>query len=158
VKKVRYIFGVVGVTPALGLMVPTVNAAAAVTQTPKNAAKVVSQVHRAVPLTNCGRNHKKTATSPDKHLHGSIVYSGVCVFFQSALLNKAQTGLTERTRFYSGGGTLERTTWQAGTIFSNDNHTYFKSSPNSFAHEVCQALVENAHRSVVKYGPICETT
>ena len=76
--------------------------------------------------------------------------------FQSAYLNKGQAGLTERTRFYSRGGTTpERTTWQAGIIHGAS--TTFNSSPDSYAYKVCQALVENSHRSVVKYGPVCET-
>src|SRR6266700_1706743 len=106
-KKVRYAIGAAGMAPALGLMMPAMNATAAGAHAaPKNGAKTVSLDHGKTPLVSCGARHSKGATKGP--LHGIINYSGVCVHSQAAWLDKAQSGLTERIRFYSGGGRLER--------------------------------------------------
>lgn len=63
--------------------------------------------------------------------------------------------LAERTRFYSGGGGLERTTWQAGNLGIQSVSWY--SYPDMYAHKVYQALVANNNHNDVKYGPVCET-
>jgi hypothetical protein len=150
-KKVRML-GLAGFVPAA--MILTVPATPAVARSTPNAAKTVSHVHAVSPLINCGNLHHKSEVSASKPFRTLIEYSGVCVWGQVAKLFKRQTGLTERTRFYSGGGTLERTTWQAGN--ESGSQTIFSSLPNMNAREVCQALVLNAHHSIVKYGPLCE--
>ena len=155
-KKVRTL-GVVGLAPAaIVATIPAANAAIMPPRSPGNAVKTVSLESGMRPLVNCGNRHNNSTVSADGHFRAIIEYSGVCVWGQAAKLFKRQTGLTERVRFYSGGGALERTTWQAGTI--SGSQTIFSSLPNMNAHKVCQALVENSHRSVVKYGPLCETT
>ena len=158
-KKVR-IIGALGVAPmAMGVALPAAHLAAAITHSPKNAAKTVSLLRghepRPEPLVECGSGHTKKDTSTHGHLTGSITYSHRCVYFQSAVLNRNQTGLTERVRFYSQNLTLERTTWQRGRAFLGS--TTFHSAPNMIAYEVCQALVANSNHNDVKYGPVCET-
>jgi len=144
--------GLAGFAPAA--MILTVPATPAAAQSARSAVKTVSLAHSVSPFINCGNLHHKSEASTNSHYRTLIEYSGVCVWGQVAKLFKRQTGLTERTRFYSGGGTLERTTWQAGTI--SGSQTIFSLLPNMNARQVCQALVENAHHSIVKYGPLCE--
>jgi hypothetical protein len=154
-KKVRYALGAVGAVPALGLMLPAANAMPAAPHVTKGASKTVSLGHGSRPLVGCGHGHTKyTQKGP---LGGQIGYSGTtCIHSQWAILYKKQTGLTERARFYSGGGYLERTTWQAGKI-STSHTTFFSSVPNLNARQVCEALVANGNHNDVKYGPVCET-
>jgi len=157
-KKVRYAIGALGAAPALGLMIPAANATATTSHAPGNAGKTVSLQHANRPLVNCGHNHTKYAQSARKLFEAGIGYSGtLCVESQWGELLKFQTGLTERVRFYSTGGYLERTTWQAGKDIDNQ-YTWFSSLPNSYAHEVCEALVANGNHNDVKYGPLCEKT
>jgi hypothetical protein len=165
-KKVRYVMGVAGLAPALGLAIPAAHAAPTAAKAQgNNAGKSVRlragraglADHDAGPLVNCGSGHQHSAGSSGAgKLFGYITFSGLCVHSQHASLNKAQTGLTERFRLYSGGGRLERTTWQAGKI--SDGETYFQSKPNSYALNVCEALVANSNHNDVKYGPICMKT
>jgi hypothetical protein len=157
-KKVRYVIGAAGVAPALGLMIPAANAATAVTHAPKNPAKTVSFDHGNIPDIKCGSNKIAGVFSANGHFHGAFNYSGAnCIHSQWASLNFSKTGLTERTRFYSGNGTLERTTYQAGRIFHSPTYTFWSSVPNLNAHKVCQALVLNGNHNTVKYGPLCYT-
>jgi len=151
-KKVRYVIGAVGAAPALGLMMPAVNATAAVTHPAKNAAKTV-------PLApTCGSNKIQGIFSANGHFHGAFTYSGVnCIHRQYASLNFAKKGLTERVRFYSGGGGLERTAYLGGKIAHSPSNTLWSSYPNFNAHKVCEALVLNGNHNSVKYGPLCET-
>jgi hypothetical protein len=155
-KKVRYALGAAGMVPALGLLTPAANATVAATHSPRDGAKTVSLHHTNTPLVSCGHNHTKHARAGA--LDGGIGYSGtLCVHSEWAELSKFQTGLTERVRFYSGGGYKELTTWQAGHDIDNQ-FTFFSSVPNVYAHMVCEALVANGNHNDVKYGPICETT
>jgi hypothetical protein len=158
-KKVR-VLGLVGIAPtAMGFAFPAANAMATATHSPRNGAKTVSrwQVERAqpAPLVTCGYRLIKTATSTHGYLTGNISYSHRCIGGQVARLNKRQTGLTERARFYSYNGARELTTWNAGTI--EVSSTYFHSFPNIYAYKVCEALVANSNHNDVKYGPACET-
>jgi hypothetical protein len=152
-KKVRYAIGAI---PVIALIpAAAAHAAVAPAQSAPSNTKAVSLRHTgltpAVPAVDCGSGHHVSRTQGD--LHGEIVYSGVCVLWQYLRLNHDQTKLTERTRYYSGGGALERTTWQTGRI--GDNSTSFSSFPNVYATEVCQALVANSNHNDVKYGPMC---
>jgi hypothetical protein len=156
-KRVRYAIGALGMAPALGLMIPAAaHAAATAPQAPQGAGKTVSLEQRTSPLVTCGNGHYKTTLNNANNFRGTIHYSGTCIRSQQAVLYFSKKGLTERTRFYSGGGTLERTTWQAGHIFRGFTSWY--SLPNMYAHEVCEALVLNSNHNTVKYGPDCETT
>jgi hypothetical protein len=155
VKKVRYAIGAVGVIPALGLMAPAANAAAAAPRVAGGASKTVALERGNAPLYSCGHGHTKYAQNGS--LGGEIGYSGTtCIHSQWAELDHFQKGLTERVRFYSGAGTLETTNWQAGHDIDNQ-YTFFSSVPNLNAHKVCEALVANSNHSDVKYGPVCET-
>jgi hypothetical protein len=170
-KKVKYVIGAVGAWPALALMIPAATAANAATpeaananaatrlaaqNAPRAAGKTVAVDQDKIPLINCAKAHQKITLSTHANLSGSIWYSGtLCIARQGAFLYKRQTGLTERVRFYSGGGALERTTWQAGNLGTGS--TSFWSDPNMYAHKVCQALVANSNHNNVKYGPVCET-
>lgn len=157
-KKVRYLLGAVGAAPALGLLIPAANAAAPAAQTTHgNAGKTVSVDQGRTPRANCAANETNTGQSADGWVTGLLYYSGnICVYLQAAFLHKRQTGLTERTRYYSGGGKLERTTWQAGLL--SGTSTIFSSKPDMYAHEVCMALVANNNHNDVKYGPECLKT
>ena len=159
-KRVRYAIGAIGVAPALGLMMPAANAAATVPQAPGSAGKTVSLQHRLaaqpVPLVNCASGRRQDATSTHGYMTASIAYSHRCINCQYVGLAKTQTGLTERTRFYSYKGALERTTWQEGHIHQLGGYTSFQSYPNLNGYEVCEALVANGNHNDVKYGPICE--
>jgi hypothetical protein len=155
VKRLRYVIGAVGAAPALGLMVPAAHATAATRHAPGDARKTVSLRHGQTPLISCGHGHTKYT----QHglLGGQIGYSGTtCIHSQWADLDRHQTGLTERIRFYSAGGSMLATRWQAGK-FRTSQTTYFSSVPNLNAHEVCEALVANGNHNDVKYGPVCET-
>jgi hypothetical protein len=160
-KKVS-LLGLVGVAPtAVGFAIPAPSAAAAVTHSPRNAGKTVSLMHGKTQI-----NSKILANCPSTHFNygskglfsGFITYSHQCVHSQEGLLYKGQTGLTERARFYSGGGYLERTTWLRGHISLYGHKTSFRSYPSLYAHEVCQALVASNNHTIVKYGPVCEFT
>jgi hypothetical protein len=155
-KKVRYALGAAGAIPTIGLLTPAANATAAISHSPRTGAKTVSLRNTNEPLVQCGHNHAKHTSHG--LLVGGIGYSGtLCIHSQWAELDKWQTGLTERVRIYSGGGYLERTTWQAGKDIDNQ-YTFFSSIPNSYGHQVCEALVANSNHNDVKYGPVCETT
>jgi hypothetical protein len=153
-KKVRYVIGAVGAAPALGLMMPAAKATAAVTHPAKNAAKTVS----LAPDQTCGSNKIQGVFSANGRFHGAFTYSGVnCIHRQYASLNFAKTGLTERVRYYSGGGGLEHSAYLGGKIFHSPSYTFWSSYPNFNAHKVCEALVLNGNHKSVKYGPLCET-
>jgi hypothetical protein len=150
-KKVRYAVGAVGLAPALGLAIPAANAAATTAYIHGHAGKTVR------PLANCGDNQHQDGYSVNGRISGGIYYSNnLCVYKQLVTLFHYQTGLTERTRFYSGDGRLERTTWQAGKVAPGS--TRFSSFPNMYAHQVCMALVANSNHNDVEYGPICFDT
>ena len=95
--------------------------------------------------------------SHNVRMSGGIQWGGaLCVKVQWLHLQSRRAGLTERVRYYSGGGALEHTAWVGGTlIFSTAS---FLSNPSIYAHEVCQALVLNTNHNTVKFGPHCWTT
>lgn len=159
-KKVR-VFGVIGLAPtAVGLAFPTANAMAATIHSPKNADKTVSIERARTPLITCASHHSKSAASVKNGIEfvGNIIYSGQCVHVQTAVLRlkHLQTGLAERVRYYSGGGARIRQTYVGGGE-SGASIQYF-SYPNTYAHQVCEAIVPNNNHNDVKYGPLCETT
>jgi hypothetical protein len=158
-KKVRAL-GLVGIAPTvMGFAFPAANAMATATHSPRNGAKTVSrwQVERAqsAPLVNCSYGRVQYATSTHAHLTAHINYSHRCIARQEALLDRDQTGLTERTRYYSYNGVRELTTWTGGNLLNGS--TSWTTFPNIYAYKVCQALVANSNHNDVKYGPVCET-
>lgn len=158
-KKVT-LLGVAGLAPVVaGLAWPTAGAAAAgaaaVTHT-KGPGKTASLTD-GHPLTLC-TPYKNFNYDSKGLFSGYISYSKQCVTWQEGRLWKSQTGLTERVRFYSGGGALEDTRWLHGAISFSRHQTNFQSTPYTYAHEICQALVSNNNHNNVKYGPVCEFT
>jgi hypothetical protein len=160
-KKVRML-GFVGAGPlVLSLAVPATNAAADVTHHQKSGGKTVSLEHVKRPLVDCstGTNHSKSEAkaSHDVRLSGGIDWTGtLCVRTQWMKLQSRKTGLTERIRYYSGGGRMEHSYFIGGTLIGST--TSFLSNPNVYAHQVCNALVANSNHNDVKYGPLCFTT
>jgi hypothetical protein len=156
-KKVR-VLGLVGLAPvAVGVALPGANASAAVTHSSKVGTKTVSLIkdERAEsPLASCNYGRVQYATSTHAHLSAHISYSHRCIRLQRAILDRDQTGLTERTRYYSGGGTRELQTYTGGDLLAGE--TSWTTAPEIFAYQVCQALVLNTNHNSVKYGPICE--
>lgn len=156
-KKVRYVIGAAGSVPALGMMVPV--AAVAAPAAAQHAAKSVNtgllRSGHPSPLTNCGS--KSHAHDTSGLLSANDGFSKGCLHSQTAILNKAKTGLAERVRFYSGAGQLESTRYRKGTIESNSGVgiTFFSSSPNSFARKVCIAITTNTAAHTLEYGPVC---
>jgi len=156
-KKVR-VLGLVGLAPvAMGAVLPAVNASAAATHSPRAGTKTVSLMtdERAEsPLASCKYGRVQYATSTHTHLTAHISYSHRCIDMQRAILNKDQTGLAERTRYYSAGGTRELQTYTGGNLLNGS--TSWTTFPEIFAYQVCQALVLNTNHNSVKYGPVCE--
>jgi hypothetical protein len=155
-KKVRYAVAAAGMAPAIGLMMPAANAVAASAHANKDAATDTSaKTVSNAPLVSCGsRQITGGYASP---LQGFIYHSGQCINTQVAELFKIQTGLTERVRYYSGGGYREDQFFLAGTIHKSEGLTSWKSAFQNYAHQVCEALVGNSNHNDVKYGPVCET-
>jgi hypothetical protein len=106
------------------------------------------------PDAACNIINSSEAFSPNLKFYTYIAFAGECVHYQGAVLTHAQTGLTERIRFYTSGR-LTKTDKIPGYIKSG--HTLFASYPNYNATMVCQALVANG-TSTVKYGQECEYT
>lgn len=153
-KKVHL---VVGVTAGIAGMLGIPAAAAATTPTPSKSRGTLSIRVPGQPkaaAADCPVDAQTSALSTHRVLLGGIGFGGACVAWQGATLDRGQTGLTERVRFYTSGR-LTRTTRLAG--LDSNGHTYFGSYPRYDATEVCQALVANG-TSDVKYGPVCEYT
>lgn len=149
-KKVRLAVG--SAMAAAGLMaVPVAAAHAAGTEGKATPGNAPGALH---PNAACGVANSTEAFSPNLGFYAYIAFDGECVHYQGAVLTHAQTGLTERVRFYTSGR-LTATYRNAGLIKSG--HTLFASYPNLDATMVCQALVANG-TSTVKYGQECEYT
>jgi len=153
-KKVRLMvgaLGALGVTPALGVIAPTANAATA--HTPRENTKTVSLNHRSpAPNVNplCVISHR---SGHDGNFGATISYSaGGCIGRQVGVLFKEQTGLTARIRDY-----VDKTrTYQAyiGGVIASGRTTF--SDRNSVpGYQACLALVANSNHNDVKYGPVC---
>jgi hypothetical protein len=172
VKKVHLALGAT-MAAGVALAMPAATANAATTTTKP----VGTQPHRvlttatpfhvggaAVPFRVPGNVPATAATCPLVNSNGqlstrglffgAIGFDGECVGVQTALLQREQTGLTERVQYYTSGE-LTHTARLPGLISAG--YTYFASYPNRNATEVCQALVANG-TSTVKYGPVCEYT
>jgi hypothetical protein len=162
-KKVRLALGAAGVAPAaLGLMMaPTVNAATVsrqVPQAPTSSGVSPGTAHHC-PAT--AGTHARNATSGP--LTGTLHYAGDCVTRVKAVLDFPQRGLVERVRFRSVNGGLNTTKWVKGCIGGYDycspsGDTIFSSSPQIYAHQVCEAITLSANHNNVVYGPVCEFT
>lgn len=162
-KKV-HVMGALGAAPlAMALAWPAMNAAAAVTNGAAHgsgsAAKKVLAFRgddpQRTPLAVCGSSHIVRHVSAGGQFSTSIGYSNSCVHYQAARLGHKAANLTERVKYYSKNGALERTVFVHGNTFGSS--TFFSSTPNIHAHQVCQALVLTSNHNTVKYGPICTT-
>ena len=148
-KKVRLAVGVA--VPAVGmLVVPTV-------------------AHAATPTTDTHRLHDQKLSAAANCLGGinSVSYSANgnfaevvnynptdCVLYEVGILDKGQTGLTQRVRIWTATNP-NKLLWSkkvGGTI--SNGRTYWSVSPDRDAPETCAALVANG-TSTVKYGPVC---
>jgi hypothetical protein len=159
VKKVHfagYAIGALGVAPALGLMVPTGNAVAAVTHTPGKTGKTVSLLHSRIPrVDTCGQGHSAHAFSPNGNMKGVVYYSGECMHETEGILDRSRAGLSMRTRLYSDGG---------GRVYSHrtggselGGATYFFQVVDRTAGKACEALVSQGPSHKEIYGAPCET-
>ena len=163
-KKVRLALGAAGVAPAaLGLMMaPTVNAATVSRQVPQasTASGVSPGIAHHCPVET-GTHSRKATSGP---LTGTLHYAGDCVTRVKATLGIAQQGLVERVRFRSVNGGLNTTKWVSGCTFPNPfcgastGETVFNSTPQIYAHQVCEAITLSANHNNVVYGPVCEFT
>jgi hypothetical protein len=166
VKKVRLAVGVLGLTPALGMIMPAANAA-----TTSARPALAQGATRTMPLwTNCTpAGHSTTATASNSYVtwtgsgvpyYGQIKYAnGGCVTKQYFHITSRRTGLTERVRFRSINNGIIRSTFQAGRIQSMGGYsTFFTSYPRVAAHLVCEALVANNNHNDVETAAVCQTT
>jgi hypothetical protein len=153
-KKVRLAIGAVGAVgavPALGLMMPAGNAAAAATHTPAKTGKTVVLQDRNAPDSICTDALKGSAFA--NGMYGGFFYSGDVVCGQSASVAVEKTGLAERVRFWERGDLL-RTIYVTPGTFESGRTVFWSSTPHSGS-EVCQAIVKEATLAV-EYGPVCE--
>ena len=162
-KKVRLALGAAGVAPAaLGLMMaPTTNAATVSRQVPQapTSSGVSPGIAHHCPAS-IGTHSRKATSGP---LTGTLHYAGDCVTRVKATLAFTQQGLVERVRFRSVNGGLNTTKWVPGCIpgipsCGHFDQTTFNSTPQIYAHQVCEALVLSANHNNVVYGPVCEFT
>ncbi|HUA31241.1 MAG TPA: hypothetical protein VMC03_20330 [Streptosporangiaceae bacterium] len=70
-------------------------------------------------------------------------------------LQQFRTGLEERVRYYSGGGARIRSEVIGGGEYGAS--ISYHSFPNTYAHEVCQAVVPASNHNSTLWGPVCET-
>lgn len=156
-KTVRTL-GVLGIAPT-ALAFATANAQATLAAKPATTGKSVQATHKA-PQVNCGNKHSAyDATVKSNELFSAtIYYSGQCVYLIDAWLHLKQfrTGLVMRTRFWSGGGGLERSQFVGGGEYGASIEYNFV--PDTYAHQVCEAIVPNNNHGDVLWGPICEYT
>jgi hypothetical protein len=156
-KKVRYAIGVLGVAPALGLMMPAANAGATVTHAQGKPVRTASPGRKTMAVAPLHTCHSGTFTYNSSDRYGAefsvgVDHYGHCVGYQYARLYKEQTGLTERFRCYNSKGTRIFSGRQPGVIESGV--TFFSSSPNvNGAYSCWTALVKNGTSSV-QYGPL----
>jgi hypothetical protein len=154
-KKVRLAIGAVGAigaAPALGLMMPAGNAAAAAAHTPASSGKTVVLQDRNAPDFTCTDARKLSAYAHG--MYGAYYSSGgytACA--QSASIGIEKTGLAERVRYWFEGILVGTHYVTPGYFLAG--HTIFSSDNTHSATSVCEALV-NEGTLAVEYGPVCE--
>ena len=158
-KKVRPMIGVMGVTPALGLVIPATNVATPATA-PQRTTKTVSLFRHEAIAAPCINSKGRTARST--HLTDTTDYSSVfhCVVDVFGKLDHAQTNLEMRTRVYNSGTRVFQGyvhgTIGACTMFGVSRCTYFSQwGIDKVGRQDCIALVNSANIGSVKYGPVC---
>lgn len=151
-KKVRYAFGALGAVPALGLATPPATAA---THVSARTGKTVSMTRRT-PEANCNARH---ATGTVNDFSATIYYSrdiGCIGSVRGAFYNHTSRNWWMRVRSYSAHGVYTRYN-TSGVV--RGNTIYFSSQPFGMRiTQVCEAIVNAASPSKVKFGPVCENT
>jgi hypothetical protein len=158
-KKVRYAAAAIGITPALGLMVPAANATAAATHPPPKPAKKVSLRHVTGAGTgvflDCGSSHGKSKKSEFSQWRQTTYWAGSsCIASVVGTLHPFIGGLEMRTRVYSvaGGGKV----FQAYAHGQHIGNTVVFTQPvNKHGLETCAAVVNSASPASVVYGAQC---
>lgn len=158
-KKVRYVVGALGVAgtlPALGLMAP---GAQAQTQTVAGPGKTVSLHVADSPQVTC--QHDRNAGSFSVGLSGHIGYERVngCIYSVVGTIHPVhpQRGQDMRVKFWANGKVLS-TVYNTNGNIGNQTITW-TSFPNfPGVQKVCEAIVPNASKSRVLYGPTCQET
>jgi hypothetical protein len=161
-KKVRYLAGVAGVAPVLGLMIPPGNAVATVKHAPADKGKTVSLAHLRIAHTDNFGNCRSSTGIGSKSSHGLTGYmfgtrSASCIDFVSAFLPGGHTELDMRTRFYNRAGTKIGGD-HFDTASRSNTSTRWKHTTTINAWSVCIALVEASPNHTRKYGDICLST
>ena len=161
-KKVRYLTGVVGAAPVLGLITPPGSAGAAVTHAPAANGKTVSLTHVQTRPLNVGGCRNSASLSPRRSADGLSEFirgtpGASCIAFVSGRLGGRHLNLDMRTRYYSYGGK------KIGDDHFNPAQPYSPAfGITSWTHtttvdawQACIALVLASNHNSKKYGPVC---
>ena len=165
-KKVRYLAGVAGVTPVLGLMIPAAAGLAATTHGPAARGKTVSLAHlRHVRPGSFHQNNigdcKAPRGSESATSHGVTEFMWATEFFScisrvSGILGGNHTSLLMRTRFYSA---LHRKVggdhFNVGKFSARENVTHWAHTDQTSAWSACIAIVTASPSHVRVYGDVC---
>jgi hypothetical protein len=170
-KKVRLAAGVVGMTPALGMMM-TASAAAAPAHTPKTTTKSVSLWHHnvaaaggcighAASKAHSGNFHMSLFHSPNTGCIGGVIGS---------VKNDCSVGLVLRTRAYSISKHGRMTRWLNSTVRGQMHSCGPFNSPHPGTsyyqgihqlrpgiQQVCDAIVFASNHDKTLLGPVCIT-
>ena len=156
-KRVRYTIATVGLTPALGLMVPAANAAAA-SHTPQKAGKTVSLAPSGVALgtTTCKGTASKTLSATSNRIHASLSYRNHCMLsvFASTGLFGSSPRQWMRTRVYK-----DRVKVFSGIVAGaySSGHFSYHQHIGVIGHRACETIIYRSHPNKVLFGPVCET-
>ncbi len=157
-KKVWYALGAAGLAPAVGFVMPATTATAAVHPPKAKTVALPQAAHHGVrPDLTCRSSYVSYVTQGDLRL--GVAYSlDACMHWVQGVLNHRQVKLDMRTRIYgTPGGSRVFSNYVGGFIPITQSYTAFSTDANVYGEEVCIALVESSHHSVVKYGPVCWT-
>lgn len=156
-KKVKYMIGALGVAPALGMLMPAGNAAAAVTHAAGKAAKTVSLAHAKTATAaaiNCSPSNSRGGGVPS--FAWSVFYSkDTCVSYDYGLLSAGQTGLYMRTRLYENGVQYQGPLVEGSISPFGNITTWSLVGIERKATKACGALVYENNTAKVAYGPVC---
>lgn len=156
-KKVRYVVGALGVAgtlPALGLIAPGAQA-----QTAASAGKTVSLHLAGTPQVTC--QHDRNSGTFDVGLSGHIGFERVngCIFSVVGTIHPLhpQRGQDMRVKFWAHGKVVSTVYNKNGGIgHETITWTSFPNFPG--VQKVCEAIVPDASKSRVLYGPTCQVT
>jgi hypothetical protein len=162
-KRVKYIIGVGGIIPALGILATAGTPAAAASHPPKKAGKTVSLQHARGTAADTVCNPKSESYNPVGK-SGDFTFSvfrskNHCIAATFGLEHGSVGGgsLSMRTRLYENGVQYQAPFAPANSI-SPFIYSYSLSGINHKASKVCGALVHADRRTEVAWGPICKDT